>query len=318
MISVIVPCYNNAAYLGKCIDSILAQTYRNFEVIVVDDGSNDNPRAILANYSDARVRNIIELPHQGVSNARNKGIEQAEGQYIVFIDGDDYIERNHLESLHKDLHQVECAMVIMEIVDEDGYPIDIPDVDFFCNHSIIESSSFNQLLSRELLSSPCNKIYQTDIIRANNIQFDRKVSYAEDLLFNLEYFKYINNVKLVPLPTYYYVKHNNSGTTRCHNNIAYTLSQLTNAVATLLGNGIDNYSLKFLLNKYIWGISSLYHSNSTLNGKEKINELKTIYNLPLYSKALSQLDEIHIDSTFKMLLKIKKAWLTHKAFKYRK
>ena len=93
LVSVIIPAYNIEDYIGRCLDSIISQTYKNLEIIVVDDGSRDRTGEILDNYAkkDRRIK-VIHKENGGVSSARNKGIEVAEGDYIGFIDGDDLIE----------------------------------------------------------------------------------------------------------------------------------------------------------------------------------------------------------------------------------
>ena len=100
LISVIVPVYNVEPYLRKCVDSILAQSYSNLEVILVDDGSPDGCGAICDEYAakDARVR-VIHKPNGGVSDARNAGLDIMTGDYVAFVDSDDWIDKQHLSSL---------------------------------------------------------------------------------------------------------------------------------------------------------------------------------------------------------------------------
>ena len=100
LVSVIIPAYNIEDYIGRCLDSIISQTYKNLEIIVVDDGSRDYTGEILDNYAkkDRRIK-VIHKENGGVSSARNKGIEAAEGDYIGFIDGDDLIEPGMYKTL---------------------------------------------------------------------------------------------------------------------------------------------------------------------------------------------------------------------------
>lgn len=108
LISVVVPIYNVEKYLQKCIDSILAQTYRHLEIILVDDGSPDNCGAICDNYAqeDGRVL-VIHKKNGGLSSARNAGLEIAKGELIVFIDSDDWIDANYIEKLYDDISEVQ-------------------------------------------------------------------------------------------------------------------------------------------------------------------------------------------------------------------
>ena len=102
MISVIIPIYNVEKYLTKCIESVINQTYKNLEIILVNDGSTDNSKEIIDKYSsiDSRIK-VINKKNGGLSDARNVGIELAKGEYITFLDSDDWIELNMYEKLYK-------------------------------------------------------------------------------------------------------------------------------------------------------------------------------------------------------------------------
>ena len=114
-VSVVVPIYNDAEYLPKCVDSILAQTYSDFEVILVNDGSKDDSPAIAESYAekDSRVR-VVHKPNGGLSDARNEGMKYASGKYISFIDSDDFIEPDMLEKCVKALQSADADMVIFD------------------------------------------------------------------------------------------------------------------------------------------------------------------------------------------------------------
>ena len=129
LVSVIIPAYNIEDYIGRCLDSIISQTYKNLEIIVVDDGSRDYTGEILDNYAkkDRRIK-VIHKENGGVSSARNKGIEAAEGDYIGFIDGDDLIEPGMYKTL-VDLLEEENADIA-----HCGYQMVFPDrVDYYYN-----------------------------------------------------------------------------------------------------------------------------------------------------------------------------------------
>ena len=121
-ISVIVPVYNIEGYLGKCIDSIIAQTYKDLEIILVDDGSSDHCGAICDKYAkkDNRIK-VIHKPNGGLSDARNHGIEAATGSYLGFVDGDDYIEPQMYEKLHNALVENDAEMSICSFRYVGGY-----------------------------------------------------------------------------------------------------------------------------------------------------------------------------------------------------
>ena len=120
LISVIVPAYNAEKYIGKCIDSVLAQTYRDWELISVDDGSQDGTLGILKRYAkaDCRIRVIRQVENQGPGIARNTGIAEAKGKYVVFIDSDDYIEKDYFQLLSE--HDEDVVFINVRNVDEEG------------------------------------------------------------------------------------------------------------------------------------------------------------------------------------------------------
>ena len=126
LVSVIVPIYNVEKYLRKCVDSILNQTYKNLEIILVDDGSPDNCGNICDEYalSDSRIR-IIHKKNGGLSDARNAGLDIARGNYILFVDSDDYIDETMVEKLYEALEKEKAEMSLCSFVyvNDDGVPI---------------------------------------------------------------------------------------------------------------------------------------------------------------------------------------------------
>lgn len=303
MVSVIIPCFNNAPYIRRCVESVLAQTYTDLEIIVVDDGSDDNPQQSLESISDSRLRPVIQRPHGGVSKARNAGIEAAKGEYIIFIDGDDWVEPNHVEVLMNGLKKADCSMILMQIDEPDG-TINFNTVakSVYTSSPVICRNDFNVLFESYLLSSPCNKIYRKSIIEETpSVRFNSKVSYSEDTLFNLEYFKRINSVQLCDIATYHYVKYSTSSTGRYHHNTAYTLKKLAFNGKQLVTKWTDNSDL-FMMKHFLWGIINLYHKNCDLPSNAKKQELKVILNLPEFKAAKHTLKSAGVSKAMQYLL----------------
>lgn len=214
--SIIIPIYNMEKLLERCLKSVQLQTYSNFEVIMVNDGSKDGSEQIAASYtySDKRFR-LYTIENGGVSNARNVGISYAQGDYICFIDSDDYIEPEMLECLNSKLqkniyqlaiigtqHVVENEIQRTQIYVDYGeefsqkdYLSHIYDVDGYCGYV-------------------WNKVFRTDIIKQHNIQFPKEILICEDLVFCVEYGKYVELVCNVVKPLYNYVAHEDSVTHR--------------------------------------------------------------------------------------------------------
>ena len=214
MISVIVPIYNSEKYMKKCIDSILSQTYSNFELILVDDGSTDDSSNICDEYSslDERVI-VIHKKNGGVSSARNRGIKEAKGDYISFVDSDDYLDDNFLSMAIKNIKNVDMYLSGLSM-------------EFFEDEKIIKTINYNQSKSEIMniqglfnnleltypqicICGPWCKLYITKIIKTNNLLFDESISLGEDTLFNLNYFKFVKKVYF-DQNSYYHYRRGNS------------------------------------------------------------------------------------------------------------
>lgn len=177
--SIIIPVYKTETYLEKCVSSILQQSYENFEVILVDDGSPDRCPEICDYYrqKDSRVR-VFHKQNGGVSSARNVGIAMAKGEYIWFVDSDDYIGENSLQQIFniQQNHSADLYIFNTSNIQEKF----TGNIDAF-----FEKYYFTYILGFELW----NKLYKRSILHLFNIEFDIQETVGEDLLFNIEYYK---------------------------------------------------------------------------------------------------------------------------------
>lgn len=212
MVTVIVPVYNCEASIAKCVDSIRKQTYSDLEIILVDDGSEDNSGAVcdMLEKEDSRIK-VIHKENGGVSSARNTGIDNAKGDYIQFVDSDDYIIETMTEKLvaameHNNTQLVICGYVkLTEKQRIENVPVGMKSV------SVDRMDRNNPALIRSfLLNSPCNKLYITSYIRNG---FREDISLGEDLLFNLSYLSLIDKVSFLEEGLYCYTEQESSLTT---------------------------------------------------------------------------------------------------------
>ena len=212
LISVIVPIYNAEKFLHYCIDSILNQTVIDFELILVDDGSTDNSGKICDEYSEKDNRIwVIHKPNGGVSSARNAGIEAAKGEYICFVDSDDFLESSYLEELvetkkkYPDFDNVWCGFQTVE----DYYKNNKKayDVERDNDYSFSDLSSIMDLFEKWFVQMPWNKLYKTKTIVENSIVFPPEISLGEDYIFNLRYLDCTNGkIAVVNKPLYNYLR----------------------------------------------------------------------------------------------------------------
>lgn len=216
LISVIVPVYNASIHIKKCIDSLIEQTYRNIEIILIDDGSNDNSYEICKEYEkkDKRIR-AIQKENGGVSSARNFGLKIAKGDYIGFVDSDDFVEKDMynllINSINKNLSQIAiCNLYYENQNKEQIYSYSYIDEGVFTRYKF-PSNMYNIL---SINGYVCNKLYDRNLIYKNNkfIKFAENIEVSEDSLFNYEIFD--KNEKFVcsyiDKKLYHYIQEKNS------------------------------------------------------------------------------------------------------------
>ena len=211
MISIVVPIYNVEKYLRKCIDSIIAQTFSDWELILINDGSKDNSGVICDEYvtKDKRIK-VIHKNNEGVSKARNIGIELAKGEYLCFIDSDDWIEPTYLNDFNT--KELQCDFYISgALYDtyEKVYSYKKFNEKYCKNKYEIRDEFFYQ----DLLSNgyPWGKLYKTQIIKDNNLRFNENLTINEDHIFVFQYFMHINTLYITNTAGYHYTVFDNSG-----------------------------------------------------------------------------------------------------------
>lgn len=225
MISVIVPVYNVEKYLEQCIDSIMNQTYKDFEIILVDDGSTDTSGKICDVYCE-KFKNIhvVHKENEGLGYARNSGIDKAHGDYIVFIDSDDYVEKNMLQDLYNGIQEYGCDTCLggHNRVNLEGEFISSKPYEkvLFKDKNVLKEfipriigSAAEK--SDSVSMSSCNVLYSMDIIKKNNLRFvSERDLISEDLIFNMDYFRYSKGILLIESCNYNYRINTNSLTTK--------------------------------------------------------------------------------------------------------
>lgn len=208
MISIIVPVYNSGKYLDYCLGSIYRQNYQDWECILINDGSTDDSGLICDCWSkkDSRIR-VFHQSNSGVSIARNNGISHARGEYITFVDSDDWINDNYLSILIA--NGGGCDLIVSGIIDQ--YPggksiTSKPSISEIINISRSCVDTFIDLLKKNLLYGPTNKLYKSDIIRKYGINFPEGCSLGEDLVFNFKYLNYVGSIETISEACYNYRK----------------------------------------------------------------------------------------------------------------
>lgn len=212
-VSVIVPVYKAEKYLRKCVDSILAQTFRDFEVILVDDGSPDGSGEICDEYArrDARVR-VIHKANGGVSSARQAGLDAARGEYTIHADPDDWVEPNMLEELYAKAKAEDADMVICDFYYEYS-----PTRITVCRQRLKDrhpETVIAQLFRMEVTGCVWNKLIRTSLFRENSISFPKGINIGEDYSVVVALLLVAQKITSVDLPLYHYIRNQGSMTKR--------------------------------------------------------------------------------------------------------
>lgn len=211
--SVIVPVYNAEKYIKQCVCSLVNQQYINYEIILVNDCSTDASLELCNSFA-RQYTNIVVInqpQNKGVSAARNKGIEVAKGDYILFVDSDDFVSEDYFETLET-LIAEEYDLISFGnydyFIDGDG-SIETKLSDMNYNVSCNDTFPWNKLFLKTFFASPWNKLFLKKILLHYNIRFDESCVCYEDYLFNLEYCKHISTFKTTVKPLYYYRQYTN-------------------------------------------------------------------------------------------------------------
>lgn len=213
LVTIVVPVYNVAPYLGQCLESIRAQTYPHFQCILVNDGSTDNSGAICRAAADRDSRFLlIERENAGVSQARNAALELAEGEYLQFADGDDYLAPEATATFVHTAQATGCDLAVSHFIRVAGQR------QAQRGHIKTRGVMTRQEYAGHMVKAPANyyygvlwnKFYRRSMVEASHLRFQRDVAWCEDFLFNLDYIACARLIATIPQPLYYYRKREDS------------------------------------------------------------------------------------------------------------
>lgn len=302
-VTVIVPVYNVEEYLARCVDSIKNQTYKNLEIILVDDESPDNCSEMCDDFAkaDSRIK-VIHKQNGGLGFARNSGLELTTGEYVTFIDSDDWISESHIENLVREISENNADAVIgahTKVNSLGGqtpnplrFEVGVYEGDDLLNKLVIPlfGTDLSQAQDIQIDASSCMNLYRVNTIRENSIKFiSERQAVGEDTFFNIDFFKASKKVVAVNELGYYYFE-NTASISRKYNPERFPRS-------INFYNELKKRAEKFgLLDKISFRIERSFLmkirvalkllSNSDLKRKEKRREIKKILNNPLLKEVL--------------------------------
>lgn len=291
-LSILMPVYNSEKYIKDTIKLIKNQTFTNWELIIVNDGSTDDSREICEDFSknDSRIK-VIHKENTGVSDTRNVAIKNANGKYIGFVDSDDKIHKNMFETLINNIEKdntdlIICGFIEERIVEEKlvssvvkkYYPKDKISME---NMKI----KFMDFANSEMLNPLWNKVYKREIIEKYNVKFDKNFKTGEDFIFNLDYLLNVQDISFCNEGFYYYAKRSNGSITHQYIDNMYGKGiEIHNKLESFLKKiNIFTEENKYILaGNHLMGVFSaflnLFHKDCNMNLKEKKKYISNIIN----------------------------------------
>lgn len=278
-ISIIVPAYNSAATIDRCIKSIIYQTFKEWELIIVDNGSIDATADAVNSLSsnDSRII-LLSENNKGVSNARNRGLDAAKGEYICFIDSDDTIEPDYLEQLfgYSKNDLVVCGYYV-DTIFGDGNKVKSEDYipNFLKWDTLLSKDTLYTTFANGFIHICCNKLFKRSIIENFNLRFER-YPVNEDYIFIMSYLLHSNSICVLNKPLYHWIRVENTATGV--NSIPQNLLQIYNESHTLtrkffqdnsVADNIAFYSYEMIVYKYYDAFSQDRISKGEMNDKLK-------------------------------------------------
>lgn len=279
LISVIVPIYNGENYLYRCLTSLLEQTYKDFEILLIDDGSIDNTKEICKKFilNKAPVIRYYYKNNGGTSSARNYGIEKARGRYISFIDQDDYVDKNHIKNFVDNLGDYDWIMQGLINITEDNRIIKSYQLNYRveCKNKNEKDKCLREVVAFDWVN---NKLYKKDVILNNKVVFFTPKIINEDRVFNISYSIFVEKFLMLPSGTYYWVENFNSQTHRyIHPEIFYREACAYDEFVHIQGIGINlsKYSCRHTIRCLIHCIGlCVLSQKKRITSKERLNLTK--------------------------------------------
>lgn len=300
-ITVIIPCYNVQNYVGQCLESIVSQNYRHLEIICINDGSTDDTLSVLNTYAanDSRII-IIDQENQGLSETRNNGIRIATGEFLMFVDSDDWVCQDYFISFTSRMYgdvDLVAASYRREFSNQ-GIDRDLKiegsySADFFQRRLIgLIDQELADPSQADSIVPIWSKLYKLSIIQKYDISFEdiKKIGTAEDLLFNLSYSQYCRDVLIINQPLYHYRKTDSSSFTSTYKSGLFQQWKRLFEHIQLYCNTPDKakaYQNRIALSIIGLGLTEL---RNPLGCKAIVSNLKLFLCDPLYKKSFSQLD----------------------------
>ena len=300
LISIIVPVYNSELYINRCLDSLLKQTYKNIEIIIVDDGSKDNSLQLIKGYAnkDSRIK-VYTQSNQGPSVARNTGLDNATGKYIMFVDADDFIDKNMVANMVEVIKDDTNTLVLCD--NSEIWANEIEERKLFdTDKNYIKKVDVIKAIASGKAGLVCGKLFNKNIIKEHNIKFDKEIKMCEDQIFFLNISRYCDDFIYIPKSLYFYDRRNeNSITIKYKEKVIDNQIYVINIIKEILKTSdIESDDINYIINnRYIDAIDYCV-TNEVLDTKiynimDKISNVNDIIQKTNIKKAVEKISHLN-------------------------
>lgn len=285
-VSIIVPVYNVGNDLIACIESIIAQTYKSWELWLIDDGSSDGSSELCDEYGNKDNRiNVWHKKNAGVSAARNSGLSCATGEYVLFVDGDDYLQEDALEILMNAAKSVEADMVICGfnywVMHDKTVVKNLPTCSFEGNGRDFFEKHFADFFQKEIFNPPWNKLIRRSVLEENKIRFNECFSICEDMSFSIQTLENCDKIVVLQEALYNYIyKEQGNLVHKFHENYYEALSFFDECISKYMKKNHAEEHIKYGMQEFFAKKTLMYlrkiYRNSNYKNKKKYHELRRI------------------------------------------
>jgi glycosyltransferase involved in cell wall biosynthesis len=327
LISIILPVFNTEKQLDRCIKSLINQTYEKIEIILIDDGSTDKSldRCLFFKQQDSRIY-CFHQENSGVSSARNRGIEEAKGDFITFVDSDDWIDGNVCETFFDAYQKNNCDLFCYSAVYHKKrssissylFPNDIdiltPEQKQELQRKVFTpyAPDFGYNVNTRFAGSACGKFYKRNILIDKNLQFSKETTISEDCLFNTYALDSFERIGYTRKSCYHYVQQEDSAQNRYRPNsdmyFSFVIKQIQKWLKETNKNQQFIDSANCLFVHYLFGIlkEDIFHRDNRLSWINRKNLLNQVLKMPEYSVALQSINRNYFSFPEKMLISLLK------------
>lgn len=288
-VSIIIPVYNSERTLERCLDSVINQTYKNIEILIVNDGSKDKSLEIMKEYQkkDNRIM-VINQENKGLSGARNAGLDKATGEYVTFIDSDDYIKANLIKDTIEIFNRYNCDVVRnnYELAYKDGntkYRKELYEENEILSINEKKEELIKNILLGKVQSYSWLLTIKKEILDKNSLKFDEDIFFMEDIVFLIRLIFFIKNIYFMSEPKYYYYQSNENSLTKDSKKYIKNIKNILimkKRLEKILKMNMDEYEayLKIINTIYLNGIIGYLKTavRNSENYKKILEELKKI------------------------------------------